>query len=60
MKRIKLCPHCRGFLLPDTDGYKDYYTCLICGRQFKLDLTPVVDELTREQKTDNMGADGLL
>ncbi len=34
------CPHCGGILNTENDGYENYFTCLICAREFDLDLKP--------------------
>ena len=34
------CPRCGGLLQLGNDGYEDYLTCLMCARQFELNLTP--------------------
>ena len=34
------CPRCGGLLSLDIDGYEDFLTCIMCARQFELDLNP--------------------
>ena len=31
------CPYCGSFLCLEYDGYDDYYTCIVCARQWDLD-----------------------
>ncbi len=34
------CPHCGGVLIQDFDGYDNYLTCLMCAREFDLNMCP--------------------
>ena len=36
--RYPKCPHCGGLFHLDNDGYEDYFTCIMCARQFSIDL----------------------
>lgn len=32
------CPHCKGLLYKDDDGFEKYLTCIACGRPYDFDL----------------------
>jgi DNA-directed RNA polymerase subunit M/transcription elongation factor TFIIS len=40
MKLNKKCPNCKGTLYQDTDGQEEYFVCLMCAREFDLDMRP--------------------
>ena len=34
------CPQCHGLLNKENDGFEDFLICIMCAREFKLDLSP--------------------
>ncbi len=44
------CPNCSSNLFsPQTNGCEDFYTCMMCAREWDKDLNPIRDtELCRE------------
>ena len=40
MRFAKPCPNCGGLLHQENDGREDYLSCLICSREFSLELKP--------------------
>ena len=39
-RRYPKCPRCGGLFHLDYDEYEMYLTCIMCARQFELDLNP--------------------
>ena len=33
------CPNCSGLLYPENDMYENYLLCIMCSREYNLDMT---------------------
>ena len=33
------CPNCSGLLYPENDMYENYLLCILCSREYNLDMT---------------------
>lgn len=53
MRFVKRCPNCSGLLHRENDGSEDYLSCLICSREFTLDLIP--RRMSAEELAKNFG-----
>ncbi len=44
----RVCPRCRGSMIPERDWYGEYSTCLCCGYVREAVSTPPIDLLEEE------------
>ena len=45
----RVCPRCRGSMIPERDWYGQYSTCLCCGYVHEAVTTPPIELLEEEE-----------
>jgi len=51
----RICPRCRGRMIPEVDKYGTYATCLTCGYVHESNLTPAQQEVKQDQQEKDRG-----